>query len=177
VPESTTGTRTREFGRTARVRLRPGAPSTDRRSIRHASARGPLRTERRRRDRVPDRRRGTDIVFIRGITGDLLSTWEQPMLVRHVEGLAELGRASARGRRAAVAPLPGRALIRAGLVAHAQRSRSPSITRSARSSGRSRSRYRSSSDIHACHCSRASGPSRSSPRRKRSSAGVSTQIE
>ena len=34
----------------------------------------------------------TDIVFIRGITGDLLSTWEQPLLVRHVEGLAELGR-------------------------------------------------------------------------------------
>jgi class 3 adenylate cyclase len=34
----------------------------------------------------------TDIVFIRGITGDLLSTWEQPMLVRHVEGLAEYGR-------------------------------------------------------------------------------------
>jgi len=33
-----------------------------------------------------------DIVFIRGITGDLLSTWEQPLLVRHVEGLAEIGR-------------------------------------------------------------------------------------
>ena len=29
-----------------------------------------------------------DIVFVRGITGDLLSTWEQPLLVRHVEGLA-----------------------------------------------------------------------------------------
>ena len=34
----------------------------------------------------------TDIVFVRGITGDLLSTWEQPMLVRHVEGLAQNGR-------------------------------------------------------------------------------------
>ena len=34
----------------------------------------------------------TDIVFVRGITGDLLSTWEQPLLVRHVEGLASIGR-------------------------------------------------------------------------------------
>ena len=34
----------------------------------------------------------TDIVFVRGITGDLLSTWEQPLLVRHVEGLAAFGR-------------------------------------------------------------------------------------
>jgi len=34
----------------------------------------------------------TDVVFVRGITGDLLSTWEQPLLVRHVEGLAECGR-------------------------------------------------------------------------------------
>lgn len=34
----------------------------------------------------------TDIVFVRGITGDLLSTWDQPLLVRHVNGLAELGR-------------------------------------------------------------------------------------
>ena len=34
----------------------------------------------------------TDIVFVRGITGDLLSTWEQPLLVRHVEGLADCGR-------------------------------------------------------------------------------------
>ena len=33
-----------------------------------------------------------DIVFVRGITGDLLSTWEQPLLVRHVEGLAAVGR-------------------------------------------------------------------------------------
>src|SRR5262245_48604381 len=33
-----------------------------------------------------------DIVFARGITGDLLSTWEQPLLVRHVEGLAACGR-------------------------------------------------------------------------------------
>ncbi len=34
----------------------------------------------------------TAIVFVRGITGDLLSTWEQPLLVRHVEGLATAGR-------------------------------------------------------------------------------------
>ena len=33
-----------------------------------------------------------DIVFVRGMTGDLLSTWEQPLLVRHVEGLAACGR-------------------------------------------------------------------------------------
>ena len=33
-----------------------------------------------------------DIVFVRGITGDLLSTWDQPLLVRHVEGLAAIGR-------------------------------------------------------------------------------------
>src|SRR4026209_1183923 len=33
-----------------------------------------------------------DIVFMRGITGDLLSTWDQPLLVRHVEGLGECGR-------------------------------------------------------------------------------------
>ncbi len=34
----------------------------------------------------------TDVVFVRGLTGDLLSTWEQPLLVRHVEGLAACGR-------------------------------------------------------------------------------------
>ncbi len=34
----------------------------------------------------------TDVVFARGFTGDLLSTWEQPLLVRHVLGLAEHGR-------------------------------------------------------------------------------------
>jgi class 3 adenylate cyclase len=34
----------------------------------------------------------TDVVFVRGITGDLLSTWEQPLLVRHVAGLADCGR-------------------------------------------------------------------------------------
>jgi class 3 adenylate cyclase len=33
-----------------------------------------------------------DLVFVRGTTGDLLSTWEQPLLVRHVEGLAEFSR-------------------------------------------------------------------------------------
>ncbi|MEO6294310.1 MAG: adenylate/guanylate cyclase domain-containing protein [Candidatus Limnocylindria bacterium] len=34
----------------------------------------------------------TDIVFVRHMSGDLLSTWEQPLLVRHVEGLAANGR-------------------------------------------------------------------------------------
>jgi class 3 adenylate cyclase len=33
-----------------------------------------------------------DLVFVRGITGDILSTWEQPLLARHVLGLAENGR-------------------------------------------------------------------------------------
>jgi class 3 adenylate cyclase len=33
-----------------------------------------------------------DIVFARGFAGDLLSTWEHPLLVRHVEGLAAFGR-------------------------------------------------------------------------------------
>jgi class 3 adenylate cyclase len=33
-----------------------------------------------------------DLVFVRGFTGDLLSTWEHPLLVRHVMGLAENGR-------------------------------------------------------------------------------------
>lgn len=33
-----------------------------------------------------------DLVFVRGIAGDLLSTWEQPLLMRHVEGLAAYGR-------------------------------------------------------------------------------------
>ena len=33
-----------------------------------------------------------DIVFVRGVAGDLLSTWEQPLLVRHIEGLAACGR-------------------------------------------------------------------------------------
>src|SRR6476619_8094030 len=30
-----------------------------------------------------------DVVFMRGSAGDLVSTWDQPLLVRHVEGLAE----------------------------------------------------------------------------------------
>jgi hypothetical protein len=33
-----------------------------------------------------------DIVFVRGLIGDLLSTWDQPLLVRHVEDLAACGR-------------------------------------------------------------------------------------
>src|ERR1035437_6798075 len=40
-----------------------------------------------------------DIVFLRGITGDLLSTWEQPLLARHVEGLASCGRVIMLDRR------------------------------------------------------------------------------
>jgi class 3 adenylate cyclase len=35
---------------------------------------------------------GLDVVFVRGIAGDVLSTWDQPLLVRLVEGLASLGR-------------------------------------------------------------------------------------
>ena len=33
-----------------------------------------------------------DIVFVRGIAGDLLSSWEHPLLARHVQGLASFGR-------------------------------------------------------------------------------------
>jgi class 3 adenylate cyclase/pimeloyl-ACP methyl ester carboxylesterase len=33
-----------------------------------------------------------DIVFARGYAGDLLSSWDQPLLVRHILGLASLGR-------------------------------------------------------------------------------------
>ena len=33
-----------------------------------------------------------DIVFARGASGDLVSTWDQPLLVRHVQGLAACGR-------------------------------------------------------------------------------------
>jgi class 3 adenylate cyclase/pimeloyl-ACP methyl ester carboxylesterase len=40
-----------------------------------------------------------DIVFVRGTSGDLLSTWDQPLLVRHVEGLAALGRVLMLDRR------------------------------------------------------------------------------
>jgi pimeloyl-ACP methyl ester carboxylesterase len=40
-----------------------------------------------------------DIVFVRGLTGDLLSTWEQPLLVRHVDGLAACGRVLMLDRR------------------------------------------------------------------------------
>jgi class 3 adenylate cyclase len=40
-----------------------------------------------------------DVVFLRGITGDLVSTWEQPLLVRHVEGLAASGRVIMLDRR------------------------------------------------------------------------------
>ncbi len=40
-----------------------------------------------------------DIVFARGFTGDLLSTWEQPLLVRHVMGLANHGRVLILDRR------------------------------------------------------------------------------
>jgi len=40
-----------------------------------------------------------DIVFLRAITGDLLSSWDQPLLVRHVEGLAAHGRVIMLDRR------------------------------------------------------------------------------
>ena len=32
------------------------------------------------------------MVFVRGFTGDLLSAWDEPLLVRHLEGLASNGR-------------------------------------------------------------------------------------
>ena len=35
---------------------------------------------------------GPDMVFVRSIAGDLLSTWEQPLLVRQLDALASLGR-------------------------------------------------------------------------------------
>ena len=40
-----------------------------------------------------------DLIFMRGLTGDLVSTWEQPRLVRHIEGLAGLGRVIMLDRR------------------------------------------------------------------------------
>jgi class 3 adenylate cyclase len=40
-----------------------------------------------------------DIIFVRGMSGDLLSTWDQPLLVRHVEGLASFGRVLMLDRR------------------------------------------------------------------------------
>ncbi len=33
-----------------------------------------------------------DLVFVRALSGDLLSTWDQPLLVRHVQGLASFSR-------------------------------------------------------------------------------------
>lgn len=42
---------------------------------------------------------GTDVVFVRHMSGDLLSTWEQPRLVRHVQGLAANGRVLLLDRR------------------------------------------------------------------------------
>jgi hypothetical protein len=67
----------------------------------------------------------TDLVFFRGTTGDLLSTWDQPLLIRHVEGLLRscphVGHgtgASLRGSRSAEYPWarsrrtqPGEALV------------------------------------------------------------------
>jgi class 3 adenylate cyclase len=41
----------------------------------------------------------TDIIFVRGMSGDLLSTWDQPLLVRHVDGLASFGRVLMLDRR------------------------------------------------------------------------------
>ena len=42
---------------------------------------------------------GMDIVMLRAITGDLLSTWEQPLLMRHINGLASNGRVIMLDRR------------------------------------------------------------------------------
>ena len=40
-----------------------------------------------------------DLVFVRGLTGDLLSSWEQPLLVRHLVDLAGNGRLLALDKR------------------------------------------------------------------------------
>ena len=58
----------------------------------------------------------TDIVFVRGITGDLLSTWEQPLLVRHVEGLAAMrsGADARQARHGSFGPRAGGAVDRDG---------------------------------------------------------------
>src|SRR2546423_14632659 len=45
-----------------------------------------------------------DLVFVRGTTGDLLSTWGQPLLVRHVEGLADSARVLLPAQRGARPP-------------------------------------------------------------------------
>ena len=53
----------------------------------------PTREAARSRSRTRSLAAGpVDIVFVRGIAGDLLSTWDQPLLVRHVQGLADNGR-------------------------------------------------------------------------------------
>lgn len=41
----------------------------------------------------------TDVVFLRGVSGDLLSTWEQPLLVSHLERLAAESRVLLLDRR------------------------------------------------------------------------------
>jgi class 3 adenylate cyclase len=40
-----------------------------------------------------------DLVFVRGLTGDLLSSWEQPLLIRHLVDLAANGRLLALDKR------------------------------------------------------------------------------
>jgi class 3 adenylate cyclase len=40
-----------------------------------------------------------DLVFVRGLTGDLLSSWEQPLLIRHLVELASNGRLLALDKR------------------------------------------------------------------------------
>jgi hypothetical protein len=45
-----------------------------------------------------------DLIFMRGLTGDLVSTWEQPRLVRHIEELSSLGRVIMLDRRGTWAP-------------------------------------------------------------------------
>ncbi|MEO8477359.1 MAG: hypothetical protein ABI572_09975 [Actinomycetota bacterium] len=59
-----------------------------------------------------------DVVFVRGFTGDLLSSWEQPLLVRHMLGLNRaledtlfLGRAHSLGWRRLRVEMLGRALM------------------------------------------------------------------
>src|SRR3972149_2409030 len=91
-----------------------------------------------------------DVVFLRGITGDLLSTWEQPLLVRHVEGLASCARVITldRGRADRSGPGSGPAASRPESGSSSQRlipsavPASSSSTRESRGSARPTTRGR-----------------------------------
>ncbi len=54
---------------------------------------------RARRGKQEGKRTDGATSTLAGRTGDLLSTWEQPLLVRHVEGLVDNGRVLVLDRR------------------------------------------------------------------------------